>query len=448
MSTARAARLRAISDALGDRQLVWFGIRGADAESLLAIPQFTASFAVTAPLEAGKLEADVTLEAIKGRRVDLDAYDIDLDDGAEVEELRQLVSRALSRRSAVSTYRPSTFLSEIAFTTKATTRPLGLFKDHQLAFEHKPWTETELHAAGIRTIPWEYVATERRGRIPIGEGMPPVVLRPNRSSGGVGIAVARTREQLNAAWTAGPGHLMGIAPFLEEAIPLNVNACVYGPHQVTVHPASVQLIGLEGWTTRRFGYCGNDFAAMADVAPAAMAELDALTRTIGGWLGAMGYRGAFGADFLLDGGDLYFAEVNARLQGSSRMAASLAARTGHTDLLLDHVAAFLGLEPDESLTVGDWVAELPAAAQVIKHHLGSEAKVARPLAGDRLPPAMHTSLVPSPGTWIDPGAVTWCLEVDGRVTRTGLELTDPRVIELASWLDPPSGIDQPPTDTA
>jgi hypothetical protein len=232
---------------------------------------------------------------------------------------------------------------------------------------------------------------------------------------------------------------MGVAPYLADALPLNVNACVFGPEHVTIHPASVQLIGLPGWTNRRFGFCGNDYAAMADLDERALDAIDRTTRTIGGWLGAMGYLGAFGVDYLLDGADLYFAEVNARMQGSSRMASALAARTGHVDLLLDHVAAFLGLAPSGSLTVADWVAEVPPAAQVIKHHLGAIPVQAEAPKPDLLSAGMRMNLVPEPGVRVEPGAVAWSVEVPGRVTSTGFSLDDPALQALSRTLSPELG---------
>lgn len=431
MTGERERRIQEISEVLGERRLVWFGIRGEDAAALLPIPQFSSCFGITAPLHAAKLEDSLMLEDLTHHRVDLDAYDIDFDDRAEVQALRSALLRALARPSAVTTYRPSAFLSDISFAASETSLPLGLFKDRQTAFEHKPWVETELARRGVRTIPWQYVPSERRSRLPVGDGFPPLVLRPSRASGGVGIAVVSSRDEVEAAWNGGSGRLMGVAPFLKHAMPLNVNACVFDAHTVTIHPASVQLIGLRGWTSRRFGFCGNDFGAIRHVAAKALDEIDATTRTIGCWLGEMGYRGVFGVDYLLDGDRLFFTEVNARMQGSSRVAASLAVRSGHVDLLLDHLAAFLGISPGPSLTVGDWRAELPAAAQIVKHHLGAIPMVAPPVGHLPVPDDVCVSLVPQAGVRIEPGAVKYCLEFDHEITTTGFDLIDATLLGAA-----------------
>ena len=185
--TSREDQLRAISAALGDRELIWFGIRGTDAAGLLALPQFTSSFSITAPLRAAKLAVSDSLEETTAVRVDLDSYDIDLDPSPSVMVLRRRLLARATRRSAISTYRPSHFLSAVHFASFDTTTYLGLFKDRQTAFEHKPWVETELRRAGIRTLPWRYFADESRDQVKQAVAKGPQVLRASRSSGGEGI---------------------------------------------------------------------------------------------------------------------------------------------------------------------------------------------------------------------------------------------------------------------
>lgn len=422
MTDPRATRIREISDRLAERRLVWFGIRGEDAAPLLPIPQFTDSFCITAPLEAGKLETSLALEDLTNHRVDLDAYDIDFDARPAVRTLRNGVLRSLVHPSVVASYRPSHFLSDLTFANGRTTIPLGMFKDRQIAFEHKPWVEMGLAEEGFDTIDWDYVPIERRGQLVRRLERGPLVLRPSRASGGAGISVVRTAEELESAWQDDSSHLMGVADYLEAALPLNVNACVYGPATVTVHPASVQLIGIAGYTNRRFGYCGNDFAAVRGLDTIALALVDDTTRGIGRWLGRMGFLGAFGVDYLLDGHRLYFAEVNARMQGSSRMASALASRTGHVDLLLDHISVFLGLPPAEMLTVADWMTETPPAAQVIRHNLETIPVPSPALDQLDVPGDARVVLLPAPGIRIEPGAVEYGLELDRRVTESGFEL--------------------------
>ncbi len=444
----RDDRLRQIASELGDRELVWFGIRGTDAAPFLTIPQFTQSFAITGPLRAAKLTRSETLEELTRVRVDLDSYDIDFDSRPEVDTLRRYLLASMNRPVAMTTYRPSHFLSALTFVTsgsssaipegrESTCRYLGLFKDRHLAFEHKPWVETELRdqllEVGVKILPWRYVAFEDKRLVERLLERGPVILRPNRTSGGMGISLIQTSDDLSTRWAAEiaspapPGfndHFMGISEYVHPSVPINVGACVFDSTAITLHPASVQLIGIDGFTNRRFGYCGNDFAAIADLESAVLTQLDRATRLVGRWLASMGYRGAFGVDYLSTDDQLYFAEVNPRMQGSTALSASLAAETRHVDICLDHLAAFLDLPPAESLTLSDWLAELPPSSHLIRHQPPADSRGhpgrAEYLA--RVPAGVRPVLIPDDHISVEPGAVLCRYEFRRQITRTGFDL--------------------------
>src|SRR5205085_7226763 len=115
--------------------------------------------------------------------------------------------------------------------------------------------------------------------------------------------------------------LMAVAPYMAKAVPLNVGACAFADGAVSVHAPSVQLIGLPECTEQRFGYCGNDFGAVAALERAGLDTLDTMVRSAGRWLVERGYRGAFGLDALIDGPDVLLTEINPRFQGSSLFGA-------------------------------------------------------------------------------------------------------------------------------
>jgi hypothetical protein len=413
-----------IRQALGKKALVWFGIRGEDATPYLAIPQFSACFSIAAPLSSGALHDVVALEQLTGHRVDLDQHDIDFDDDARVLELRRRVLTALHRDSALVTYRPSHFLSATHFASLETCDYLGQFKDRQLPFEHKPWVETMLARLGVRTLPWHYVADEHKNVIRRDIERGPCILRPSHSSGGEGITLIEHPDDVDRLWPVREDHLVSVAPYFSNAVPVNVGGCVFDGEIVTLHPASVQLIGIPTCTSRQFGYCGNDFAAVRALPTGVLDELTATSLEVGRWLARQGYFGAFGIDYLVDDEVVYFTELNARMQGSSAPAAELSAQLGVSDLILEHLAAGLGLAPVAHRTLGDWASDLPDFAHVVVHNTEN-----RPVANSTgtfavAPPAHRLNLVPDARIAVNPGGTLARLCFEEQITSSGFDVTE------------------------
>lgn len=418
-SVSHADLLEDVQAAIGDRSLVWFGIRAADARSLLEVGQFRFCFGITAPMNATRFSEALTLEELTGSRVDLDAYDIDFDDRQEVTELRRSLLHRMSEPCVVATYRPSHFLTSLQFPTAETSRCVGLFKDQQTAFEHKPWVETELRRKGIPCVPWRYVAEEHRSSVLSDLERGPIVLRASRTSGGVGIELASTASDLREHWPTQREHFVGVAPFLAEAIPLNVGGVVWSSGAVTLHPGSLQLIGVSQLTNRRFGYCGNDFAAFAGLGAGIIREVDTVVRAVGQWLAHRSYIGAFGVDLLVDDGRVMFSEVNARLQGSSALSSELAGSAGRSGVVLEHLAAVLGCEPTASYSLAQWARDIPPASQLIRHHLGGDP-IMRTTLSD---PLVRSQLGTSRPVTFEVGSALERIVADFSVTHNGFTLT-------------------------
>jgi len=411
-------RLEQLESAIAGRSLLWFGIRGLDARRLELLESFTAAFSITAPHQAAGLHRSCSLEQLTHRRVDLDAYDIDLDPQPAVDRFRHEVLAAMAEPSVLCSYRPSVFIATLGFATRGSCEVVDQFVERQRPFEHKPWVETSLEAQGVRTLGWRYLPRERRQRLSLDPGPSGLVLRPDRSSGGVGISLVTSRTEAMAAWEDNHALLMGVAPYLDRAIPLNVGGCVYADGSVTLQPASLQLIGIPNLTDRPFGYCGNDFAAVRLLSSSVLDELDRSVRLVGTWLSNQGYRGGFGADYLLSDRELYFAEVNARLQGSTRLATALVAEAGHLDPMLEHLASQLGLPPLEDLTLNQWAERIHPAAQLITHRRAADPADA-PVP--RLRGARRT-MVPDDGVVVEVGGVFAVDAFDHQVTDDGFHL--------------------------
>lgn len=418
--------MRAIRKALAGARLIWFGIRGEDGEALAILPELVGSFSIIAPLQAaqGPSEVDVCLETLRGARPDLDRYDVDLDPSEAAREFRRLMLREVGARCVVVTYRPSSLVSALSFSMADTMTLAGLVNERQAVFEHKPWVERSLLARGIDGLGWRYVADEHRVRVKrMVEASGPHVLRASHTSGGVGIVLARHKDDIERSWPPQPDAFVAVAPFRPGA-PINFSGCVFADGQIRLHPPSMQLIGIASCIDRPFGYCGNDFGALESLCDDATFErIDSMGRTIGRWLYDEGYRGAFGVDAIVTEDEVVFTEVNARFQGSSALSAVIARELDMPDLFLEHLAATLGLSPaGKGISIGEWARRQPALSRIVVHNTS-----AAPLALDgAAPPAsLPAGTVVSqlaPDLPVDPGGALCCVTLPGSVTRTGFAL--------------------------
>ncbi len=187
-----------------------------------------------------------------------------------------------------------------------------------------------------------------------------------------------------------------------------------------MHPASLQLIGIPQSTTRRFGYCGNDFAAIKQLDQAHLAELDKMVREVGAWLYLNGYIGAFGIDALLYKDKVYLTEINPRFQGSTLVTALLDAKLGRPDMYISHLAAFLELEPYDSMTLPELTMAQPAMGHVVMYNK------------NRVPTCIDTSnlhtngvryrLQPEANIKVHPDAITYQGIFHGAITADGNSL--------------------------
>jgi formate-dependent phosphoribosylglycinamide formyltransferase (GAR transformylase) len=416
--------IRRIERALGTKRLIWFGTRGEDAQPLLALANFSEVFSLIAPMQSLSLANEMCLENLRRERLDLDTYSLDEDHSSEAGELRLGLLKSLREPAAVLPYRPLSFLSSVFYPRKGHVDFLGMFHERQAPFEHKPWVETELQAAGVETVPWKYFVDEDRQRVEDElAAFGSLVLRQNKSDGGAGLRLVRDARELDAAWQLHPEGFFAAAPLLHPNVPLNVNACAFADGSVSLHGPSLQLIGPAGLTRRTFGYCGNDFAAPRELPPAIWDEIETMVAKVGRWLVGKGYLGAFGVDALLAGNKVYLTEVNPRFQGSSALSAWLDAEMDRPDLFLCHLIAHLGMEVSSRPTLRELVAAQPQASQVLVHNT---AAVATRVIERRDPIASRYrfQLLPTPGIAIAREAVICKAIVPRSVTENGLAIAE------------------------
>jgi hypothetical protein len=432
----RASLLRAVTDRLGNQQVIWAGLRGEDIESLSDLPQLSASYSIIGAYSRRLSIEGMAFEDLTGRRVDLERWDIDDHRHTEeVVEFRRAILRTLSQPSALLPYRPSRFLSAIWFARRDRCLNLGLFGAHQFAFEHKPWVETAVSFLGIPTIPWVYIADEEQLRATEMFDKGSLVLRLSRTSGGQGFLRIDTPADVSRLWPKAEEAFVSVAPYLRDVLPINVGATVWHDG-VTVHYPSVQLIGLPNCVTREFGYCGNDFGLARELDLETIDEIESFTMKIGEWLRTKGYLGTFGVDYLLGAdGTLRFTEVNPRFQGSTFASGRLAVETGRACLPLEHIAAMLDFPKPTCPPLRDRVQEARPLAQVIIHWTGPRAI--------RIDPApLHEQLLVRDassdvstrlGLLTDPGGVVTRVTFRNAVTTNGFDLVEPYSSAVDAW---------------
>jgi aspartate carbamoyltransferase catalytic subunit len=425
---SRSAYRQLLERKLGKRGLVYFGTRGADARSLTDLRNFECIFSQIAPSGLAGVE-EVCLESLTKRRVDLDAYDIDADVSTPVSDLRVEMLRRFETLAAVVPYRAGAVLASVWFPRSDKVLHLGNFHELQDTFEHKPWVESQLSAAGVRTIPWRYFADSERPLIKEMLEITPLVVRSNRSDGGTGVRFIHSAEELDRDWPPHTDGFLATASFV-EGLPINVNAVVFADGAVSRHGVSVQLVGIEGCTGRRFGYCGNDFAAAAALDAGDIEEIDRTLDAVAGWLARHGYRGAFGMDVILSEHKVFVVELNPRFQGSSRLSAVLDSQSDRADMFLAHIGAFLDLSPPDHLTSTDLL-QRPLAAHIVVH--ASTARVLEKYAADTQ--GFEVDLVSQAGVTVEAGAILANLVTRSPVTADGTSLSVSARSAVEVWND-------------
>lgn len=421
----RAALLSQVSAGLAGRQLVYFGTRGDDIESLAELPELASAFSIINKYDRRNVINALAMEDLSGRRVDLDVYDIDDEPDREAFAAFRLEAlNVLSTPSVVFTYRPSALVSSLCFARDDRCQYLGMFRDHQVAFEHKPWVESSIRALGIPAIEWRYVADEEQLETLRFLDHGPAVLRRSRTTGGTGVVRIDDPSHLRELWPQERDAYVSVAPFIDDALPVNVGAVVWSDG-ITVHPASVQLIGIPSCTQRPFGFCGNDFGAMRTLDAGLLKDIESHVREIGDWLRQHGYIGAFGVDFLVSEGVPLFTEINPRFQGSTHLSAQISVERGESCILLDHLAALLRLPCPPSVSLGEY-ADGVDLAHVVVHWKGNDPRpidgpvLERALAGEL--PVVRSDVATHPGLMTNPGATMLRMTTRERLTTSGFEL--------------------------
>lgn len=342
-------RHQEIRTQMKDIPLAWFGTRGMDAIGLFALspPEAVVSQIAAIPSPLGESVKQDCLEERLSRRLDLDRYDIDADASSGARHLRSQFLEQARPPKIIVAYRSAEFLSAASFCDRSLITAFN-FHLFQRQFEHKPWVERALSRStrDVPMLPTIYIRDNDEQAITAACAAGPQVGRTSTGSGGAGVFFFTSYEEFIERLPAHRDGFVAVSPYLEDALPLNINACVYDDG-VSVFGVSTQLIGIKGLTTRTFGFCGNDFGAAAYMSDEDLDQIEIITQKIGEWLRTQGYRGLFGADILQYKSNFVVSEVNARFQASTVLSTSINQYLGLPDPTTEHVAAFLGMnKPD------------------------------------------------------------------------------------------------------
>ena len=434
--TDRRHIIEFISRKLGRRDLIWGGLRADDIEAISDLEQVAGSFSIVGGHDRGGAVPSLDFEDLSGVRVDLDSWDIeDHLDTPPAHEFREAILTRLGRPTALLPYRPSRFLSSILFARKDRCLDLGLFASHQALFEDKPWVETEVAALGLPHVPWVYVADEEQSRARRMLAKGPIMLRVSRSSGGAGLVRVDDPDSLARLWPHRPEAFVSAAPFLKDAIPINIGATVWHDGVTMRHP-SVQLIGIPGCTTRPFGYCGNDFGLAADLGASTLETIEANVIALGRWLRRYAYLGTFGVDFLVHRGQPLFTEINARFQGSTHASSQLSGEADESCVMLDHLAAMLGHDAPPSRPLHEVALEIPPLAHLVIHWTGKRAAIdSAPLLASLgvQPTRCRIDVATKPAVVTETGGVVARVTARDRMTTTGFDLREPWGSLVSQW---------------
>lgn len=453
----RSARIKAIQKKL-DRPIVWYGPRGTDAVGLNVFPDhFVGSFSFYDKFPYQWDDKDkhnfISMEEFTRRRkLSREFGELPEDNRGEQEFLNRF-SKCLEETKPYLVSYSNDAVLEAAVTKSRDAILLG--NDFQTFSRMcmKPRIEKDLVKRGIPIIPWD-ILTNVEQVDPYFDNHRAVVVRPQSGSSGAGIMKLHAGEfsdeerNIVRAMLADPTSVVSIAPYLPNAVSLNMSGVVYRPQSsnkpanVSRFPCSAQIIGAPSLTDLPFGYCGNDFAYGYSLDDNILDECDRVVRLVGEYLGTTDYVGVFGVDLMVtQEGDVLFTEVNPRFQGSTRILTRMTSTANMADAHVEHLAATLGVKFGGTLTAREWTENKFQPWSQMYLHAQSVDRIAtinhnpKPLPGmfdtnersrSNTPANQNVlrEMAAKPFIKIEPGSVVERISFRGGATLDGVVLSD------------------------
>jgi predicted ATP-grasp superfamily ATP-dependent carboligase len=209
----------------------------------------------------------------------------------------------------------------------------------------KTWVRRQLKRLGVPVIPgsevrlaaWQFATLARRHGLPL-------VVSLDHSAAGSGVHLVHDEADFRALADAHRGAAASVMRFVDGRS-LSM-AAVRTNEAVLLGEASLQVIGQPGLTNLSFGWCGNDFSG-SHLQEHELEQMRSIQTRVGDWLGDLcvggerGFRGIFGIDFISDGRDVFFTEINPRFLGTTALMADRQQELGRIPTSFLHMVPFL-----------------------------------------------------------------------------------------------------------
>ncbi|MFM8413391.1 MAG: ATP-grasp domain-containing protein [Planctomycetota bacterium] len=247
----------------------------------------------------------------------------------------------------------------------------------------KSWVRRQLKRLGVPVIPGSEIRLAP-GQFPVlakRHGLP-LVVSLDHSAAGCGVHLVHDEADFRALADAHRGAPASVMQFIDGR---SLSMAAVRTHEaVLLGEASLQVIGQPGLTNLSFGWCGNDFSG-THLQEREVEQMRAIQARVGDWLGDLrvgdhhGFRGIFGIDFISDGRNVYFTEINPRFLGTTALMADRQQELGRIPVSFLHMVPFLPeLTVDEEF-VSEYndSAEPLDVAQLCLHNVAGEDMVVK-----------------------------------------------------------------------
>jgi len=209
----------------------------------------------------------------------------------------------------------------------------------------KTWVRRQLKRLGVPVIPGSEVrlAPHQFATLARRYGLP-LVISLDHSAAGSGVHLAHDEADFRALAEAHRGAAASVMRFIDGRS-LSM-AAVRTDEAVLLGEPSLQVIGQPGLTNLSFGWCGNDFCGR-HLEEHEVEQMRDIQRRVGDWLGDLcvgsrcGFRGIFGVDFISDGTNVHFTEINPRFLGTTALMADRQQELGRIPMSFLHMVPFL-----------------------------------------------------------------------------------------------------------